>query len=164
MPPLAETLSTLGAIPPFMRELLLTILFSHSLLRPDLAQEDDFDYSIAFAGCFENDKVALKLNGIVVMEPVRVTSNPVLGITKVGVFQDKEAAWFSSGDKTQKLSPISVNDSLSISVSLNGRWNDFKIDLRRGKTMLINACLEQIDGKNKRMVTVDQHKGTVLLD
>lgn len=147
-----------------MRDLLLTFLCSQFLFQTILAQDDDFVYSITFAGCFDNDKVALKLNGLAIIETTFVNSNPVLSITNVGVFQNKKGIWLSSGDKKQRFPPIGVSDSLSISIFLNGGWNDFKVDLRNGKTMLINACFEQLRGKNKRKVTVDQHKGTVLLD
>jgi hypothetical protein len=124
----------------------------------------DFLYSISFAECFKKDVVGLKLNGKMVIKARQVTSNPVLGITKLGAYQDSEAIWASDENFSEKQPPLTIADTLDLSIYLNGKWKTFTINLNRGKILFINHCAFGDSSSTESSLTIDQYKDKVLLD
>ena len=50
---------------------------------------------------------------------------------------------------------------LLLNIMLNGKWTAFKVNLEKGKIILVNYCFSP---GIKQKLTIEQHKETVLLD
>jgi hypothetical protein len=146
-----------------MRKLLIYLLIV--LYLPSFGQKskEDFTYSIVFASCFQKDLVGLRVNGITLISSQIVSSDPVIGITQLGAYQDDKAVWVANKTDKKSLPLLTIKDSILVEVMLNGKWTKFSIDLKDGKIIFIDNCFVLEDGDRIQKVTLKQHKETVLL-
>ena len=146
-----------------MRIILIYIFSIYSLTSLGQKAKEDFKYSIVFASCFQNDLVGLKVNDTTLISSQRVSSDPVIGITQLGAYQDNEGVWVANKTEKKKLPLMAVRDNISLEVMLNGSWTKFYIVLKEGKIIFIDNCFVQEHGRKKQKLTVKQHKETVQL-
>jgi hypothetical protein len=63
-----------------MRLFFFSVLTIFCLISFGQETKNNFEFSISFAACFQNDLVGLKVNGKTLIISQKVTSDPVLGI------------------------------------------------------------------------------------
>lgn len=121
---------------------------------------EDFEFSISFAACFQNDKVGLKINGTTLINSQKVTSNPVLGLTHLEAYQDNKALWVIKNDIKQQFPLLPKGKKIVLNIMLNGKWREFNVDMEKGKIIFIDNCLQG----SKQDLSIKQFKEMVLLD
>jgi len=85
----------------------------------------------------------------------------VLGITPLGVYQDNRAVWVTNKDNKLQFPLLVKDEQVALNIMLNGKWTAFKVNLEKGKIILVNYCFSP---GIKQKLTIEQHKETVLLD
>ena len=130
-------------------------VFSHSV-------REDFDYSIVFGGCFEKDIVSLKINNTSIFNHYKVENKNALKKGNLSLTQaHKKIHLFFNGQQKLKGS-VNFNFYLNIDLTVNEQVNKYKIDLRRGKVILIEFCPVE-DTPQKKKLTIEQLQDQVIL-
>src|SRR5215213_862832 len=130
-------------------------VFSHSV-------REDFDYSIIFGGCFEKDIVSLKINNTYIFADYKVENQNALKKGNLSLTQsNKKIHLFFNGQQKLKGS-VNFNFYLNIDLIVNQQVNKYKIDLRRGKVILIEFCPGQ-EAPQKKKLTIEQLQDQVIM-
>ena len=128
--------------------------FSHST-------KEDFDYSIVFGGCFEKDVVSLKINNRSIFNNYKVENRDAVKKGNLSLTQsNKKIHLFYNGQEKYK-GKVSFDYYLNIDVTVNNKPNRFKIDLRKGKVILVENCPIENASTTKK-VTVEQMQEQVI--
>ncbi len=129
-------------------------VFSHSA-------KEDFDYSIVFGGCFEKDVVSLKINNTAIFNNYKVENKNALKKGNLSLTQaDKKIHLFYNGQEKFK-GKVNFHFYLNIDLRVNNKTNKFKIDLRKGKVILVEFCPEKTSTNNKEL-TIEQVQEQVI--
>jgi hypothetical protein len=121
---------------------------------------EDVEFSISFASCFYNDIVGLKVNCNTLINPQKVTSDRVLGITYLGAYQNNKALWVGEKDNKKQFPKLLIGKKVTLNIMLNGKWRLFNVDLEKGKIVFIENCS---NGAIQEL-SIKQFKEPVLLD
>lgn len=122
---------------------------------------DDFDYSIVFGGCFEKDIVSLKINNRSIFNNYKVENRDAIKKGNLSLTQaDKKIHLFYNGQE-RFTGKVSFGFYLDIALTVNNKINKFKIDLRKGKVILVENCpIEK--GSSTKKVTIEQMQEQVI--
>ncbi len=131
-------------------------VFSHTY-------KEDFDYSIVFGGCFEKDIVSLKINNTSIFNSYKVENKNAIKKGNLSLTQArKKIHLFYNGQQKIK-GRVNFSHYLNIDVTVNQQVNKFKIDLRKGKVLLIENCPEQDSLEEAKKLTIEQLQDQVIL-
>ena len=97
-----------------------------------------FEYSIIFIGSFENDLVSLSLNNVLILEKYKVENKDSVKRGHLSLTQyDNEIKVYFNGSEITK-AKIPVEFILETEITINGKLKKTRIDLRKGKVILID--------------------------
>lgn len=124
--------------------------------------KEDFDYSIVFGGCFEKDIVSLKINNSSIFSDYKVENENGIKKGNLSLTQGrKKINLFYNGEQKTK-ARVNFKYYLSLDVIVNRQVKKFKIDLRKGKVLLIENCPTK-DSKEGKELTLEQLQDQVIL-
>src|SRR6186997_1342902 len=99
--------------------------------------KEDFDYSIVFGGCFEKDVVSLKINNTSIFNNYKVENKNALKKGNLSLTQaNKKIHLFYNGQEKYK-GRVNFSFYLNIDVTVNNKASKFKVDLRKGKVIVV---------------------------
>ena len=107
----------------------------------------DFEFSLIFGACFSNDTIEINLNGVSVIKNTVIKTN-VVGSANLSLTQ-KNKLTIKSFENTQVVSKVPIKEFLQVSVSVNGKWSEYKFSLKKGKILFAENCIEGDDGLKK---------------
>ena len=120
---------------------------------------NNLEYAIVFGACFEKSVISLKINNKTVFDKCR------LGFEKEGNLSIKQSEndleVFYNGEEKHR-SPIDIDHTLKIAVTVNGKSSHFTIDLRKGNILVIDFCGDK-QSTAKRKLTIDQRQEALIL-
>ena len=122
------------------------------------AEPSHFEYSIIFIGSFENDLVSLSLNNVVVLEKYKVENKDSVKRGHLSLTQyDNEIKVYFNGSEISK-AKIPVEFILQTEITINGKLKKTKIDLRKGKVILIDNIdpSKPLQSKNLRIEQIHE--------
>ena len=129
-------------------------VFSHTT-------KEEFDYSIVFGGCFDKDTVSLKINNTSIFDHYHVDNSNPLKKGNLSLTQDnKNIRLFYNGQQKFK-SKVKFSFYLNLEVTVNRQVKNFKIDLRKGKVILVEFCSGPEETVAKRL-TIQQMQDEVI--
>ena len=132
-------------------------VFSHTTYK------EDFDYSIVFGGCFEKDIVSLKINNTSIFNEYKVENKNAIKKGNLSLTQAKtKIRLFYNGQQKIK-GRVNFSYYLNIDLTVNKRTDKFKVDLRKGKVLLIENCQVQNSSKKGKKITIEQLQDQVIL-
>ena len=132
-------------------------VFSHTTYK------EDFDYSIVFGGCFEKDIVSLKINNTSIFNEYKVENKNAIKKGNLSLTQAKtKIRLFYNGQQKIK-GRVNFSYYLNIDLTVNKRTDKFKVDLRKGKVLLIENCQVQNSSEKNKKITIEQLQDQVIL-
>jgi len=124
--------------------------------------KEDFDYSIVFGGCFEKDIVSLKINNTSIFNNYKVENKNTLKKGNLSLTQaNKKIHLFYNGQEKYKVR-VNFNFYLDMDVTVNKKLNKFKVDLRKGKVILVEFCPANNASENSKKLTIEQMQEQVI--
>jgi hypothetical protein len=130
-----------------------------------LQKENPFDFSVIVGSCFKADTVKISINGQELTDNEIVESDFSTGVTKLGVYQDKDGLWILKGDEKIKKNRLTIGRQITIDIFVNGTKTTKMIDLRKGKIIFIENCfVKNENGQTIKTLTFGQFKKTVRLE
>jgi len=131
-------------------------VFSHTY-------KEDFDYSIVFGGCFEKDIVSLKINNTSIFSEYKVENKNAVKKGNLSLTQAKTKIHLYYNGQQKIKGRVNFSYYLNIDVKVNNRTDKFKVDLRKGKVLLIENCQAQDSLQKKKKTTIEQLQDQVIL-
>ena len=131
-------------------------VFSHTY-------KEDFDYSIVFGGCFEKDIVSLKINNTSIFNDYKVENKNAIKKGNLSLTQAKKRIHLFYNGQQKLKGRVNFTYYLNIDVTVNKRINKFKVDLRKGKVMLIENCAMPGSSEETKKLTIEQLQDQVIL-
>ncbi len=126
-----------------------TFVFSH-------APKNDFDYSIVFGGCFDKDIVSLKINNKSIFKSYKVENRDSVIKGNLSLIQSNKSVNINFNGNQKVASKINFSFILQIEITVNSQLNKFKVDLRKGKILLIEFCPGKNAASTVKKLTIDQ--------
>lgn len=125
------------------------IVYSHP-------RQNQFDYSIIFIGCFENDIVSLSLNKVLILDRYKVENADSIKKGHLSLTQyDNEIKVYYNGAEITR-SRIDVTFILAADITINGKLQKIKLDLRKGKVILVDHVAEHTNNVKNRKLRIEQ--------
>jgi hypothetical protein len=101
---------------------------------------EEFDYSIVFGGGFTSDVVSLKINNTKIFDHIKVENGNAIKKGNLSLTQKNDKlTLFYNGDLKLK-TKIEFDYYLDITLTLNDQVNKFKVDLRKGKVIVVDRA------------------------
>ncbi|MFN2438454.1 MAG: hypothetical protein ABR503_04580 [Chitinophagaceae bacterium] len=145
------------------KEYLTLLLFFCSTITFSNTKFNDFDYSIVFIGGFKNDIVSLSINKILLVDQYKVANVDSIKKGHLSLTQsDKEIKIFYNGRQITK-SKIPVDFVIDFDITVNKKLKKFKLDLRKGKVILVDYCINDKLSPNIKKISVQQIQEPVIL-
>ena len=119
-----------------------------------------YTFQIILGSCFEKDKISIYIDDELSLISDSIESNPILGVTENSItYYDskKELIIFDGKEKTKNF--VAYN-TINLKVIKNGISEDFELDIKKGKNIMIDAC--EFIHENK--VTIKQSKKQFVLE
>lgn len=145
------------------KEYLTLLLFFCSTITFSNNKFNDFDYSIVFIGGFKNDIVSLSINKILLVDQYKVANVDSVKKGHLSLTQsDKEIKIFYNGRQITK-SKIPVDFVIDFDITVNKKLKKFKLDLRKGKVILVDYCINDKISPDIKKISVQQIQEPVIL-
>ena len=143
-----------------MKKAVLILLISFiSYVSFSHPPREEFDYSIVFGGGFKSDVVSLKINNTTIFNQIKVENGDAIKKGNLSLTQkNNKLSLFYNGDQKLK-SKIKFNYYLDITLTLNNQVNKFKVDLRKGKVIVVDCSA--LDASKK--LTIEQIQEPIIL-
>ncbi len=142
--------------------LTLLLLFCSTITFSN-AKFNEFDYSIVFIGGFKNDIVSLSINKILLVDHYKVANVDSLTKGHLSLTQsNNEIKIFYNGRQITK-SKISVDFVIDIDITVNRKLKKYKLDLRKGKVILVGYCINAKISSDIKRVSIEQIQELVIL-
>lgn len=138
-----------------------------ALLLPAITQADpkpnSFEYSIIFIGSFQDDEVSLSLNNVVILDKYKVENIDSIKQGHLSLTQyENEIRVYYNGTEITK-SKIDINFFLNAAITVNGKLKRVKLDLRKGKVILVDHVVEKSRNAQLRKLRIEQIQEPVIL-
>lgn len=137
-----------------MRFTILTILTFFVATSFGKSSKDSLQFSIYFASGFHKDNLSLRINNIKIFESKEATTDLSDGVTNIYIYQDENNLWLLQN----KLPLLKLKGLLVLDIILNGRLEQIKLDLNKGKYILIDKCVKKVNCLNNQELTATQLK------
>jgi endoglucanase Acf2 len=143
------------------RNLFIFCLLVYSSSAFSHGTKENFDYSIIFGGCFEQDILSLKINNTTIFDHYKVDNKSAIKKGNLSLTQaNSKINVFYNGRQIIKRK-VNFNYYLNISLTINQQVNKYVIDLRKGKIILVDFCSKQ-DNVSAKKLAVEQLQEEVI--
>ncbi len=144
------------------KKYLTLLLFFCSTITFSNTKFNEFDYSIVFIGGFKNDIVSLSINKILLVDQYKVANVDSLKKGHLSLTQSDEIKIFYNGREITK-SKISVDFLIEIDITVNKKLKKFKLDLRKGRVILVDYCINGNISPDIKRIKIEQIQEPVIL-
>jgi|GEM_PF-3516129 hypothetical protein len=144
------------------KKYLTLLLFFCSTITFSNTKFNEFDYSIVFIGGFKNDIVSLSINKILLVDQYKVANVDSLKKGHLSLTQSDEIKIFYNGREITK-SKISVDFLIDIDITVNKKLKKFKLDLRKGRVILVDYCINGNISPDIKRIKIEQIQEPVIL-
>jgi hypothetical protein len=144
------------------KKYLTLLLFFCSTITFSNTKFKEFDYSIVFIGGFKNDIVSLSINKILLVDQYKVANVDSLKKGHLSLTQSDEIKIFYNGREITK-SKISVDFLIDIDITVNKKLKKFKLDLRKGRVILVDYCINGNISPDIKRIKIEQIQEPVIL-
>jgi hypothetical protein len=144
------------------KKYLTLLLFFCSTITFSNTKFNEFDYSIVFIGGFKNDIVSLSINKILLVDQYKVANVDSLKKGHLSLTQSDEIKIFYNGREIIK-SKISVDFLIDIDITVNKKLKKFKLDLRKGRVILVDYCINGNISPDIKRIKIEQIQEPVIL-
>ena len=139
------------------------LLFTISMAAFSHTSSKEYDFTIVFVGAFDNDIISLSINKKPLLNRYRLeNTQPVnkgnLSLTQSG----KELKIYYNGQETAR-TRIKVGFIVDVDVSINNRTKKLKVDLRKGKIILIDYRNNETETSGLKSIAIEQMHEPVIL-
>ena len=124
-------------------------------------KKTNYDYYIIFVGEFENDKISLAINKKHVIDNYRLENIDPTKRGNLSITQHDDYITIAYNGKEIKQSKISVDFDLSLDISVNDKKKVFRVNLKKGKVILVDYTPKT--EATKKVLSVEQLQEPVLL-
>ena len=151
-----------------MRIIIISILFlligcKTSLQEKVLKNKDAF--SISLGSCFENDEISIELNGLGIFQNKIITSDKIIGITGYNFtyfeYKNEGKIIIQTNNHRKEIKQYLNDKDYKVTVIINGSMNYFKLDLSKGRNIMIEKCTEN---RHLDIAQINYYKGIVYLE
>ena len=125
-----------------------------SLLALASPPKDQYEYYIVFTGSFRNDVISLSINNQAVCNKYvieNIDSNK-RGHLSIAQFENNISIAYNGRQITK--SRIPVDFKLDLAITVNGKKKQFKIDLKKGKVILVD--FQKDPSTSQQDLTIEQ--------
>lgn len=123
------------------------------------------DFAIVVGSCFEKDTITIKINGQNVIENAIVSSDFSTGITGISVYQDRNGLVGNWPNNRIEKDRLAITKTISIELTINSVTKVTKLDLKKGKNIIIDKCKVSIThGTAPHVVTFRQFKKQMVFE
>lgn len=137
-------------------KLLLTSAFV-CIANMCFSQSKAIDFKIFIGNDLNNDSATLVLNGITIVKNFKVKSTMISPQSLIITQNSKTLSVISCYSKKYVLSKIKIiKRLLSIKISVNTVWKEFKFDLRKGKFFFVELPISNDGKKNINQLFIRQ--------
>ena len=148
---------------PMKRRHFFILLLFLPLITLSHPRSNGFDYSIIFIGSFENDIVSLSLNKVLVLDRYKVENADSIKRGHLSLTQyDNEIKVYYNGAEITR-SRIDVSFILNAVITINGKLKKIKLDLRKGKVILIDHVPDNPKKAEAKKLRIEQIDEPVIL-
>ena len=142
--------------------LILLICFVFTTLAFSRPLSDGYDYTIIFTGSFKQDVVSIKINDQSIFTNYKLDNTDPVKRGNLSLTQSEDGLTiFYNGGEIAK-AKIGFEFIINISITINDVVNQFKIDLRKGKIVLV-ACPGDDKGIASNKLCIEQIQEAVSL-
>lgn len=140
-----------------MKQLSILLLLTITTLCASAQnQQGAFDFSVVFIGAFNNDQVSLSINEEKLINSYTIqntdsTTKGNLSFTQYG----NSLEIFYNGQKLTKTA-VPVDFVLNMRISINNNLKKMKVDLRKGKVILVDYQTTQKKLFSKKTIVIEQ--------
>ena len=134
--------------------LTLVIIIS-SLYCFSRGNNSDLDYTIIFTGNYQNDIISLSINNKQVILNYQLNNIDSLIKGHLNIAQKKKYIEILYNGKKTNRKKIKLNHILEMDISINKKTEKIKVDLRKGKILLITYNSNNSSTDNKQ-ITLEQ--------
>ena len=119
-------------------------------------RQNQFDYSIIFIGYFENDIVSLSLNKVLILDKYKVQNadSAKKGHLSLTQYDNEIKVYYNGAEITR--SKIDVTFILDAGITINGKLKKIKLDLRKGKVILVDHVAGHSNKVKSRKLRIEQ--------
>lgn len=121
-----------------------------------------YDYYIVFAGKFKDDNISVSINKKQVLSNCLLNNDDSARRGNLNIFQNKDSVFITYNGQQATISKIKVDFILQLDVTVNNKKATFKIDLKKGKVILIDY-LKKADAPGLNNLTIEQIQEQYLL-
>lgn len=113
-----------------------------------------YDYSIVFTGWFKKDVISLKINNTSIFENYVLDNSNASAKGNLSLTQSARGITIFYNNQEKLVTQLDIGFILDITITINKEVSHFKVDLRKGRIVLIDCpgdaaskkmCIEQID-------------------
>ena len=145
------------------RHLIFLLLFFPVIGFSHSPRPNEFEYSIIFIGYFENDIVSLSLNKVLILDRYRVENADSVKKGHLSLTQyDNEIKVYYNGAEITR-SKIDVTFILEADITINGKVKKVKLDLRKGKVILIDHIIQKPGNTHQKKLRIEQISEPVIM-
>ena len=98
------------------------------------------DYSIVFGGCFEKDIVTLSINKKKVLSNYKLENQNEIKKGHLSLTQTGNKIYIFYNRNQKSVAKIPIDFILDIQIIINNQTQNLKIDLRKGKVIVLDFC------------------------
>jgi hypothetical protein len=123
----------------------------------------DFDFFIIFGGSFEKDIVSLKINNHSIFKNYKVENRDSIRKGNLSLIQSGNKMNLQYNGSQKFTTKFIFNRILEIEITVNKQVKKFKVDLRKGKIMVVEICPDKNGISKIKEITIDQFEEPFLL-
>lgn len=120
-----------------------------------------YDYYIIFVGEFEHDKISLSINKKSIINNYVLENTDPAKQGNLSITQNDDYLIVAYNGKEIKRSKISVDFNLALDISVNEKKKAFRVNLKKGKVILVDYTPKSAD--TKKELSVEQVQEPLLL-
>jgi hypothetical protein len=144
-----------------MKTILFLSLITLSAFAYPHPKPAQFDYSLVFGGCFENDTVQLHINKVAVLKNYTLHNQDTAVRGRLSLTQSDKQITIFYNDQVKKRRGIRSTSTLTIELIVNQEPHRFEVDLRKGRVLLFDFC--QADATTHKRLTLEQMQEPMIL-
>jgi hypothetical protein len=137
-----------------MKTAITLLAMLYSTVACSHATKEEADFMIIFGGCFERDVISMKINNVAVFNQYKIGDEQ-----KGGNLSLKQYAniidIFYNGQKKSKPG-IDLNFYLNLEIKINQKVAMFRLDLRKGKVVVLERCGVSSNDKEVKKLKAEQ--------
>src|SRR5215204_3914635 len=97
-----------------------------------------YDYYIVFVGRFQNEKISLTINNKPLINNYQLENTDPTKKGNLSITQTEDHISIFYNGQEIKRSKVSVDFNLNLAISVNNKNKSFRINLRKGKVILVD--------------------------